>query len=235
VLNSHEIVRRQLLHFEKMGLPENMEIIIVDDGSEPPLESNGMRNLTIHATNDFRPWTQPIARNTGVRMAKGEYVLCTDIDHIVSMEAIVDGLAALYDVRRFKRQFGVLDELGDFTQDVEVLKEWGLPQERIDKRGLRIRPHSNSYIIKRDLFLKLGGSREDRVCFYPNRDEVPLKKHIKVGARRGKWIIDPGRSMLYMFPVGHFCGDTDYNPFGLFHELKRDEYPKSEQLLQTEI
>ena len=222
MLNSHEIVRRQLLHFRKMDLPDDVEIIIVDDGSEPGINlfagiNHGLENCTIHPTNDFRPWTQPIARNTGVKMARGEYVLCTDIDHIVSKRAIMEALSLQYDVRRFRRQFGVLDELGDFTQDVEVLKEWGLPQERIDKRGLRIRPHSNSYIIRRDLFLKLGGSREDRVCFYPNRDEVPLKKHIKVGARRGKWTVDPGRSILYMFPVGHFCGDKDYNPFGLFH------------------
>jgi hypothetical protein len=211
-----------------MDLPNDVEIIFVDDGSEPALSFDlGVKNLTIHATNDKRPWTQPIARNTGVRMAKGEYVLCTDIDHIVSRQAIEEALSCEYDVRRFKRKFGVLDENGDFTQDIQVLKEWGLPQERIDKRGLRIRPHSNSYIIRRDLFLKMGGSREDRVCFYPNRDEVPLKKRLKVDARRGRITIDPNRSFIYMFPVGHFCGDKDYNPFGLFHRLKRDDYPKS--------
>ncbi len=32
VLNSHEIVRRQALHWEKLNLPDNIEIIIVDDG-----------------------------------------------------------------------------------------------------------------------------------------------------------------------------------------------------------
>jgi hypothetical protein len=26
---------------------------------------------------------------------------------------------------------------------------------------------------------------------------------------------------LYMFPNGQFCGDVDYNPFSLFHELTR--------------
>jgi len=38
VLNSHEIVRRQIAHFEKMDLPDDIELIIVDDGSDPPLE-----------------------------------------------------------------------------------------------------------------------------------------------------------------------------------------------------
>ena len=35
VLNSHEVVRRQLLHFERIGLPPDTELILVDDGSDP--------------------------------------------------------------------------------------------------------------------------------------------------------------------------------------------------------
>ena len=33
IYNSHEIVRRQLLHFESIGIPDDMELILVDDGS----------------------------------------------------------------------------------------------------------------------------------------------------------------------------------------------------------
>jgi len=39
VLNSHEIVRRQIEHFRKMNLSDDVELIIVDDGSIPSLES----------------------------------------------------------------------------------------------------------------------------------------------------------------------------------------------------
>jgi len=39
VLNSHEIVRRQIEHFRKMDLSDDVELIIIDDGSDPPLES----------------------------------------------------------------------------------------------------------------------------------------------------------------------------------------------------
>ena len=38
VLNSHEIVRRQVEHFKRMDLSDDVELIIVDDGSDPPLE-----------------------------------------------------------------------------------------------------------------------------------------------------------------------------------------------------
>ena len=33
VLNSHEVVRRQCLHFAKMPLPDDVEVVLVDDGA----------------------------------------------------------------------------------------------------------------------------------------------------------------------------------------------------------
>jgi hypothetical protein len=29
------------------------------------------------------------------------------------------------------------------------------------------------------------------------------------------------RPTIYMFPNGRYCGEKDFNPFGLFHDLKR--------------
>ena len=45
ILDSHEIVRRQLLHFDKMRLPDDVEVIFVDDGSRPPLLKKGSLNF----------------------------------------------------------------------------------------------------------------------------------------------------------------------------------------------
>ncbi len=227
ILNSHEIVRRQILHFEKMDLPDDVEIIFVDDGSSPPLaipEDCKLKNFRIHATNDFRPWTQPIARNTGVKLATGEFVICTDIDHIISKGLIEYVRVTAFDVIHFKRQVAILDERGNFTQDIETLKTWGFPQERIERRGLRIVPHGNSYAMKRELYIKYGGGREDRVTTYPSQEEVPLRGKIRREARRGHITICPGRPMIYMFPVGRYIGGLDHNPFGLFHELSRVRY-----------
>ena len=72
ILDSHEVVRRQIAHFKKMDLPDSVEFIFVDDGSEPPLTGE-MRNLTFYYTHDKRPWTQGLARNLGATNAKGEY------------------------------------------------------------------------------------------------------------------------------------------------------------------
>ena len=90
VLDSHEVVRRQILHFKKMDLPDDVEIIFVDDGSNPPLAfpDCGLKAFTIYATGNKGKWTQPAARNYGARKAKGEFLLVTDIDHILSRKLI---------------------------------------------------------------------------------------------------------------------------------------------------
>lgn len=221
VLDSHEIVRRQLIHFTKMRLPDDVEIILVDDGSVPPLSAGNdddiyLETLTIHRTNDFRPWTQPMARNIGARIAQGEYLICTDIDHIITKSLIERVMVGDYDAYRFKREAGVLMENGDFTQDMDELKKYGFPE-----RGLRLPAHGNSYAIRRGVFLALGGSQQKDQ--YPNRDEIPVKRGIKRMEERGEItrIPDEDRPTIYMIPNGRFCGDKDFNPFGLFHNLKR--------------
>lgn len=225
VLNSHEIVRRQILWFAQMGLPENVEVLIVDDGSNPPLDElyhvayhAGLRRIRIYPTKDFRPWTQPMARNRGAEIAHGEYLICTDIDHIVTKDLINFVLNTDYDYVRFRRELGVLTEDIRLTQDHDELVKYGIPQDRMK---LRLPAHGNSYAIKRNLFLKIGGSQQKER--YPNQDEVPVKRAIKSLHREGKIkvIPDEDRPVIYMIPNGRFCGDRNYNPFNLFHDLKR--------------
>lgn len=37
VLESYEAVRRQILYMNSLNLPDDFEVIIVDDGSRPPI------------------------------------------------------------------------------------------------------------------------------------------------------------------------------------------------------
>lgn len=217
VLNSHEVVRRQLEWFRNMRLPDSVEILLIDDGSEPPLTGE-LRNLRIVPTNDFRPWTQPLARNAGAQIALGEYLICTDIDHIITRELVNTVLNTRYDFVRFRRELGVLDENGNFTQDHETLVKYGIPEIRTK---LRLPAHGNSYAIKKELFLRLGGSQKKEQ--YPNQDELPLKHSIKRMQASGEISVIPDeeRPVIYMIPNGRFCGERDYNPFGLFHNLSR--------------
>ena len=234
VLDSHEVVRRQLLHYRSMGLPnDDVEIIYVDDGSEVPIRTvDGTEAITVIETNDTRPWTQPKARNIGVSSARGDYLLLMDLDHIVTQDGIDLIMQTDADLIRFKRYAGILDEHGAFYNDRETLLKYGLRRaymKRFENDGYRIQPHSNTFAIRRQLYLDVGGVSE-RYCgtgTYPNREEIPFKKIINQLINDGmiNCICKDGRPAAYLFPNGKHTGDgTDKNhdQFGLFHKLKRE-------------
>lgn len=232
VLNSHEIVRRQLLYFQKMEFPDDIEIIFVDDGSDPPIEGMDIKNFRMLKTNDFREWTQPAARNFGVKHATGDQVIVTDIDHIISKKLIDRVLNNNeYAMIKFRREPAVLLEDGTFTQDKEELRKWGLIEKYVNR--LKVGPHTNSFAMDRELYLKHGGVSERLVGTgrYPNREEQTLRARIRNDARKGRVKVlektshnQEERPILYMFPTGRFCGERDYNPFGYFHTLSREKW-----------
>jgi glycosyltransferase involved in cell wall biosynthesis len=222
VLDSHEILRRQFLHFEELDLRDT-EIIIVDDGSRPALEYHGNLPVQIYATNDFRPWTWALARNAGARIAIGEYLLMFDIDHFINQDTL-DMIKTFGGQKiQFKREFGVLLEDGTFTQDLNTLVKYGFPMSRYKERDLTIAPLPNNFAMRRDVFWKIGGYREDLVDRpYPQGEDRYFKKMWYQWQREGKGQVHTERPTMYMFPNGYLCnGDVDYNPFGLFHNLSR--------------
>lgn len=176
VLNSHEIVRRSLLYYDKMDLPYNVEILYIDDGSDPPITGE-CKGLTIYQTNDSREWTWALARNFGAKKAKGEYLLMCDLDYIIPKDVILNCLEFTKDYRGFRREFGVLDEAGKFVQTIESLSQWGWPKERYETRGFELPTHPNDFLIKRDVFFEMGMYREDLVEKpYPQGEDRFFKK-----------------------------------------------------------
>ena len=219
VLNSHEVVRRQLLHFKRIGLPSDTELILVDDGSDPPIENTSSLPVTIHRTHDTRPWTWALARNAGARLASGEYLLMFDLDHIADRTLIdfvrgFDGLKV-----QFTREFGVLNENGVLTQDRNVLAEYGLPYS---DGPLRIGPLPNNFAMRRDLFWELGGYREDLADKpYPQGEDRAFRSVWRTYQQRTGAKVCPYRPLIFMFPNGKFLGDVDADPKELFHGLTR--------------
>jgi glycosyltransferase involved in cell wall biosynthesis len=220
VLNSHEIVRRQILHYEKMNVPDGVEILFIDDGSDPPLRSDTkLKNFAIYATNDFRPWTVELARNFGIKRARGEYVLITDIDYIIPLSCIESAFSLKEDKSSIRREFGVLDENGNFTQNRAVLKSWGLI-----RNSVRMSPHPNNFIMRKETFGLVGLFDESRVNRpYPIGADAEFKRRWTRFHEKGLVTLRDNdlRPTIYMFPNGQFCGDVDYNPFDLFHTLTR--------------
>jgi len=210
VLNSHEIVRRQELYWSKLNL-EDVEIILVDDGSNPPLKSDIARVIP---TNDFRKWTHPKARNIGIKEAKGEVLIVTDIDHILTQEIIDLAKNFKYDYGRFRRELAILDKNGELTQDRRVLRRYGVPR----KQRLRVPCHILSMIVKADIMAKTGGYKEN-LGKHPTHDDGFMKRQLRPYKKSPDKNPDL-RPKVYVFPNGRFCNGVQ-NPHNWFHDLER--------------
>lgn len=239
VLNSHEILRRQIEYFKQMGLRptihEDVEIIIVDDGSNPPLSyKKNLLGLNFYYTKDKRPWTQGLARNLGASKAKGKYLFFTDIDHIITKEAILDVLNFSGDKMVFPRYYGILNDAGEIVSDVQSMLDFGLDSRRVHTRrgwmcgGI----HGNTYAIRKTIFEKIGGY-ERRYCeagFHLGgrfkSEEARFNGQYRELVLRGEARPEVIGSKIYCYPVSKFRTDRDNNPFGLFHSLSLEQTPQ---------
>lgn len=229
VYNSHEALRRQLLHFERMNLPSDVEIIIVDDGSNPRLTAITDEycwdcNLRVLETGNNLAWTDALGRNLGASKATGEFLLMTDIDHILTYEAIEAVRDFGGDRMGFPRYYGVLTEEGELTQNIATLKEYGMPDN--PRKNLYCSVHGNTFAMRRATFNRIGGYPKRAVRgYYGGRRKTPS---VYMNANWGHYAVTIGvRQVLgppiYMFPIGRFHRDGDDNPGGLFHDLSREK------------
>ena len=231
VLNSHEVVRRHIEYFKSMNLPEDVEIIFVDDGSSPPLSfpNCGLKNLSILYTNDKRPWTQGLARNLGAKMAKGEFLLMTDVDHIFTKEIIEAVHAFTGDRMVFIRLYGFLDENGRIIDDAESLIKFGLAPGRLrTRRGKSAGMHGNSFAIRKSIFWEIGGYPENRCIGMMHQgrrrgEDTYFNGSYATAVVLGKCKPPELGPSMYMFPIGRFRTDGSTNPQGLFHNLSYEQ------------
>jgi predicted glycosyltransferase involved in capsule biosynthesis len=212
VLDSHEVVRRQLLHLGRELTPE-CELILVDDGSLPPLagvcgEVCPSFDFTLHETRDRRPWTQPRARNLGAAAARADRLLFFDVDHIVTRALIEIALAYPGDKLHWLRRPAVLDPDGRIITDRQVLVEYGMTDE-----GPSV--HANSFMIKKVLFGQLGGY-DERFCGRYGGDDIDFNSRYDrmcaAGLARPAEVHGEG----FVYP------DPGRDVKKLFHRLPRD-------------
>jgi len=161
--------------------------------------------IKIIRTNDTRPWTEHKARNIGARNARGEYLLMIDVDYIVPKETIEKALRFTGQRMAIKRRFGVLNENAEVLDDPETLARWGLKSRWI-RRG-RVDGHRSQFLMRKDLFWKMGGYNESLDGEWRRTGGAGEKFWRKWQRleRRGKACMDDGTLDMYMFPVGKFC------------------------------
>lgn len=233
ILNSNKIVVRQLRHFKRMNLPNDVEFVFVDDGSNPPLKyHNGLRNLTWYYTNDKRPWTQGLARNLGASKAIGEYFLFTDIDHIITREAIEAVRNFDGDKMIFHRYFAIFDRYGNIHNDPKTVLDFGLDRQRYRKRGLSGGVHGNTYAIRREIFFMLNGY-DRKYCengfhvggkyMSEERDFNRRYERLVIAGKVKQQVNGP---KIHVYPTSKFRADRDNNPRGLFHSLSLEQTPQ---------
>src|SRR5262245_43804341 len=164
VLESYEVVRRQCRHLQAI-LPDDWEFILLD-GSQPalPMPGDRPRNFTLIYTGNMAPWTQSVARNLGARLARGHYLFFTDIDHIVTREA-VEAVGRFTGSRMlFHRSFAVL-EAGCVCRDRAVLQEYGWNEQEETRLAAGGNMHQNTFAIRRELFLDgMQGGYDESLC-----------------------------------------------------------------------
>jgi predicted glycosyltransferase involved in capsule biosynthesis len=212
VLESHEVVRRQLLHLNRVLTPY-CELILIDDGSVSPLSGvcasvSKTFDFVLHATRDYRPWTQPRARNLGASMARASKLLFFDIDHILTDEVIALCLRYTGDKLHWVRRPGILDEHGFIVTDRHILADYGMTD---DSPSI----HGNSFLIRRELFERLGGY-DERFCGRYGGDDLDFNARyealVQQGLARPAEVAGEG----YVFP------DPAKDVKKLFHSLPRD-------------
>lgn len=132
------------------------DVVIVDDGSpEPAIDvprPDGLPTLSIYRVTEDRPWHQHAARNLGAHVAKGPWLLLTDMDHVLTP----DNASAL-----FRRLRLLNDHTAYFLHRIEA--DTGLPTRNHDGRP---KPHPNSFVMTRDLYWLAGGYDEDFCGIY---------------------------------------------------------------------
>ena len=139
-----EMLRFQLSKFGTYSQEgfDSCEIVIVDDCSpvfpaRDVIREYDLPNVRLFRVGVDRPWNQDAARNIGAHESCGQYLLLTDIDHVVP-EATLLELCEIQD----SRSVYTLPRKTHFSNKV-------------------IHSHVNSYFLSRSLYWDIGGYDED--------------------------------------------------------------------------
>ena len=213
-LQSYIVVREQMLHFKNiLNGRHNWEFILVDDGSDPPIKPELVDyNFTLFQTHDKRPWTQPCARNFGAKHARGKYFFFTDIDHIITAEALDAVERFEGDMIKFKRIYGVLDYFGNIVTNADILEQYG---KKPDHQSAG--EHFNTFAIRREIFEQMKGYDQKFCGKYGGDDTDFMRRYGELHYANPDKVARSWQSgiQLYVYP------EPKADRKEIFHDIRR--------------
>lgn len=157
------MLKQQVMEWNKYLFTDGFNIIVVDDGSPEAAESiirehaseTLLQHLQLYRIHEDIPWNRGGARNLGAKMAKTNWIMQIDIDHMLDrriqcdLAKYVAALPADAWFRFSRFRYGRADE---------TRKKDRIPDAQ--EHG-QIHPHGDSYLCTRDAYWKVGGYDED--------------------------------------------------------------------------
>jgi len=119
---------------------QTYEIIIVNDGSTDLLTQHVLNKLRSNGYQVIDQLNQgaAAARNTGVRLAKGEYILPLDADNRIRIPYIYKGIEILDQHHDVAVVYGDVEHFGEEINALEELPAFNVPYEAISfENGFR--------------------------------------------------------------------------------------------------
>jgi len=159
-------------------LKQSIELVVCDDGSPrwPARLTPKALNLQIYRISVDVRWNQDAARNLCARHARADWFLLTDIDHFIprsTLEAVLDTIPFIRhsDVYRFERMSATT------AHDLEA-------------NATPYKPHPNSWLMHRSMFLDRIGGYDERLAGYYGTD-ADFRDSVKRYARNVGFITSP--------------------------------------------
>lgn len=146
--NNPQMLERQFREWGRLPLwvATNMEVVICDDASDEPAQYDKFVQVPETRIFRIRPphirWSHRCATNIAAHHARGEWLLITDIDHVVPNET--------------------LQHLMGMVLDPDTVYTFW----RRDARGEQIKAHPDSWYIHRDKWDRIGGWDERYRGYY---------------------------------------------------------------------
>ncbi len=163
--------------------------IVTDDGSptrpaKPHVEETGIASFILNRTLVDVRWNWLFGRNLGVSQAPTEWVLLTDIDHVLPVETLDVLTAAKFDPRLVYRL------------------------SRVDAPNRTpYKPHPNTWFLTKAMFEKIGGYDERFSGFYGS--DADFRERV-IQATGGKLVMLPDALIRYPREVIPDASTTTY-------------------------